>query len=73
MDGPGGGPPEHHVEPEKILPDELDHVAHRCGRVWRASTRGKILSLREEDYVVAARLSGSSHMRVIFRICCLPL
>ncbi len=30
-------------------------------------TRGKILSLREEDFVVAARLSGSSHMRVIFK------
>lgn len=30
-------------------------------------TRGKILSLREEDFVVAARLSGSSHLRVIFK------
>jgi peptide/nickel transport system permease protein len=30
-------------------------------------TRGKILSLREEDFVIASRLSGSSHIRVIFR------
>lgn len=30
-------------------------------------TRGKILSLREEDFVIAARMCGSSHMRVIFK------
>ncbi len=29
--------------------------------------RGKILSLREEDYAVAARLLGASHQRVLFR------
>jgi peptide/nickel transport system permease protein len=29
--------------------------------------RGKILSLREEDYAVAARLIGASHKRVLFR------
>ncbi len=29
--------------------------------------RGKILSLREEDYAVAARLLGASHTRVLFR------
>ncbi len=29
--------------------------------------RGKFLSLREEDYVMAAELSGCSQMRVIFR------
>lgn len=29
--------------------------------------RGKLLSLREEDYAVAARLLGASHPRVIFR------
>ncbi|MGH8021790.1 MAG: ABC transporter permease [Opitutaceae bacterium] len=29
--------------------------------------RGKILSLREEDYAVAARLPGASHARVLFR------
>jgi len=29
--------------------------------------RGKILSLREEDYAVAARLFGASHGRIIFR------
>ncbi|MDP6111718.1 MAG: ABC transporter permease [Planctomycetota bacterium] len=29
--------------------------------------RGKILSLREEDYAVAARLLGASHFRIIFR------
>lgn len=29
--------------------------------------RGKILSLREEDYAVAARLLGASHRRVLFR------
>ncbi|TVR51628.1 MAG: ABC transporter permease [Puniceicoccaceae bacterium] len=29
--------------------------------------RGKILSLREEDYAVAARLIGASHTRIIFR------
>lgn len=29
--------------------------------------RGKILSLREEDYAVAARLLGATHGRVIFR------
>jgi peptide/nickel transport system permease protein len=29
--------------------------------------RGKLLALREEDYAVAARLLGASHMRIIFR------
>ena len=29
--------------------------------------RGKMLSLREEDYAVAARLLGASHGRIIFR------
>lgn len=29
--------------------------------------RGKILSLREEDYAMAARLLGASHSRVLFR------
>ena len=29
--------------------------------------RGKILSLREEDYALAARLLGASHTRIIFR------
>jgi len=29
--------------------------------------RGKILSLREEDYAVAARLLGASHSRILFR------
>lgn len=29
--------------------------------------RGKTLSLREEDYAVAARLLGASHARIIFR------
>ncbi len=29
--------------------------------------RGKILSLREEDYAVAARLLGASHQRILFR------
>jgi peptide/nickel transport system permease protein len=29
--------------------------------------RGRFLSLREEDFVMAARLSGSSEMRVILR------
>ena len=29
--------------------------------------RGKILSLREEDYVVAARLLGASHTRILLR------
>lgn len=29
--------------------------------------RGKILSLREEDYALAARLIGASHSRILFR------
>lgn len=29
--------------------------------------RGKVLSLREEDYAMAARLNNASHLRVIFR------
>ncbi len=29
--------------------------------------RGKILSLREEDYATAARLAGAGHARIIFR------
>jgi len=29
--------------------------------------RGKLLSLREEDYAVAARLIGAGHTRIIFR------
>ena len=35
---------------------------------WLARVvRGKILSLREEDYAVAARLLGAGHNRVLFR------
>ena len=30
-------------------------------------TRGKILSLREEDFTMAARLNGASHFRIIVR------
>ncbi len=38
------------------------------GWTWMARVvRGKILSLREEDYAVAATLIGASHSRVIFR------
>jgi peptide/nickel transport system permease protein len=29
--------------------------------------RGKILALREEDYALAARLLGASHLRILFR------
>jgi peptide/nickel transport system permease protein len=29
--------------------------------------RGKILALREEDYAMAARLTGASHARILFR------
>jgi peptide/nickel transport system permease protein len=29
--------------------------------------RGKILSLREKEYVIAARLMGASHSRILFR------
>ena len=32
-----------------------------------AVVRGKILSLREEDYAMAARLLGASHRRILFR------
>ncbi len=35
----------------------------QLGRV----VRGRILTLREEDYAVAARLLGASHARIIFR------
>jgi len=31
------------------------------------AVRGKILSLREEDHAVAAKLLGASHKRIIFR------
>ena len=31
------------------------------------TVRGKILSLREEDYAMAARLLGAGHNRIIFR------
>ncbi len=36
--------------------------------VWQARTaRSKILSLREEPFIVAARVSGASDVRIIFR------
>ena len=35
--------------------------------------RGKILSLREEEYAVAARLLGSTHLRVLFKLKALKL
>jgi len=31
------------------------------------AVRGKVMSLREEDYAVAARLLGASHRRIIFK------
>ncbi|MCD6290900.1 MAG: ABC transporter permease, partial [Anaerolineae bacterium] len=38
------------------------------GWTWLARTvRGRFLSLREEDFVMAARLAGSSEMRIIIR------
>ena len=36
--------------------------------VWQARTaRSKILSLREEPFIIAARVSGASDLRIIFR------
>jgi peptide/nickel transport system permease protein len=38
------------------------------GWTWLARVvRGRFLALREEDFVMAARLSGSSEMRIILR------
>lgn len=38
------------------------------GWTWLArQLRGQVLVLRESDYVMAARLSGASHARIIFR------
>ncbi|HEY63844.1 MAG TPA: ABC transporter permease [Caldilineae bacterium] len=38
------------------------------GWTWLARTvRGRFLALREEDFVMAARLAGSSEMRIIWR------
>lgn len=38
------------------------------GWTWLArQLRGKVLTLRSEDYVLAARLMGASHRRVIFK------
>ena len=31
------------------------------------AVRGKLLSLREEDYVMAARIAGASESRIVFR------
>ncbi len=36
------------------------------GPSWRASCAGRFLTLREEDFVVSARLVGCSQMRTIF-------
>jgi hypothetical protein len=41
----------------------VDLIDVRVGR----EVRGRFLSLREEDFVVAAKLSGSSRMRIVFR------
>jgi len=40
--------------------------AHAPARGAR-TVRGKLLSLREEDYAVAARLLGARHPRIIFK------
>jgi peptide/nickel transport system permease protein len=38
------------------------------GWTWLArQLRGQVLSLRESDYVLAARLAGASHSRIIFK------
>ncbi len=38
------------------------------GWTWLArQLRGQVLSLRESDYVMAARLAGASHSRIIFK------
>jgi peptide/nickel transport system permease protein len=43
-------------------------VLSLLGWTWLARVvRGKILSLREEDYAVAATLMGASHRRILFR------
>jgi len=43
-------------------------VLSLLGWTWLARVvRGKILSLREEDYAVAASLMGASHARILFR------
>jgi len=43
-------------------------VLSLLGWTWLARVvRGKILSLREEDYAVAATLMGAGHSRIIFR------
>jgi peptide/nickel transport system permease protein len=38
-----------------------------AGRGWHVVVRGKIISLREEDYVTAAKISSASDMAIIFR------
>lgn len=60
-----------------VMPKDWDSIRIYLGMVLLMSlvgwtglarvVRGKILSLREEDFIMAARLSGASHARILFR------
>ena len=49
-----------------LRPQEFGLLA-ALGRTAARVVRGRFLSLRTEDFVVAARLDGASEMRIIFR------
>jgi peptide/nickel transport system permease protein len=56
-----------HWPPEKVY-FSITIILSFIGWTWLArQLRGKVLSLREEDFVLAAQLAGASDRRVIFR------
>ena len=66
MDGVGGGVARDVVAALGLFRDHVDLGAARLAGLARA-VRAKVLSLRDEDYVVAAELLGASRVRVLFR------
>ena len=42
-------------------------LASSVGRPWLVLSAAAFLSLRQEDFVIAAELAGASQLRIIFR------
>jgi len=66
VDGAGSGFAARLAEPARLHRDRRHYVADRLGGLARV-VRGKLLSMRDEDFCVAARLAGISDLKIILR------
>lgn len=66
MDGSSCGYSTEYVTDNGLFPNYYHFISYRMDRLGKRSA-GKFLSLKTEDFVIAARLDGASEMRIITR------